>query len=69
MTIDTKIKKTAIDLINKERDVSVSSLPNQPDMSIQDHLRKSKELLDDTKKEIEKGLKKGKSVMVVVVSY
>lgn len=69
MTIDSKIKKTITELINRERDVSVSSIPNQPDMSIQDHLKKSKELIDDTKKEIERGIKSGNSIMVVIVNY
>ena len=69
MTIDSKIKKTVTELINKERDVSVSSIPNQPNMSIQDLLKKSKELLDDNKRQVGNALKKGKSVMVVMVSY
>lgn len=69
MAIDMAVKKVVIELISKEKDISIGSLPNQPNMSTQDHLRKSKELLDDTKKQVENRLRKSNSVLVVVIGY
>lgn len=65
--IDNKVKKIVTDLISKEKDVAVSSLPYQTECSTNEHLKKSKELIEDVRKQVEKGVKSGKSVTTVVI--
>lgn len=69
MSLDNKMKKNVIDLINKERDISISSISNQMNISVQNQIKMTKKIFDETKKQVDSEIKRGKSLMVIVVCY
>jgi hypothetical protein len=69
MSIDPSIKKNVINLINKERDINIHNLTYQPNLTNQDSIRKSKEVLDEIKKELNLSIKNKQSITCILVRH
>ncbi len=69
MSIDPSIKKNVVNLINKERNINIHSLTYQPNLTIQDSTKESKEILDEIRKELNLSIKNKQSITCILVRH
>ena len=64
---DPKSRRNIADLIIKEKNVVISSLPHRPELSVQDHRQESRDIVEQVKKQIEMGINNNKSIVIAVI--